>query len=115
MRQIDNLSDDANQKVQVVIDDGSIVEVTLRYMPSGQRWFFSVSRASFAPGLIGVCVHPNLLRTWRNVIPFGLMCSSIDGVDPAYVQDWVNGRCSLFVLSAAEVAAVEASVVGIPS
>lgn len=110
MRTIDNLSNDASQKVQVVIDDGSVVEVALRYLPSGQRWVADITRDDFSVKSLGLCFHPNLLRQYRNLIPFGLMCSAVDGVDPAYIQDWVNGRCSLQVLSPADVAAIEEQV-----
>lgn len=115
MRQIDNLSDDASQQVQVILDDGTLAVVALRYLASGQRWVADVTRGEFSVKSIGLCQHPNLLRAYRQVIPFGLMCSAVDDVDPAYIQDWVNGRCSLQILTAEEVQAVETDVIGAPS
>lgn len=115
MRIIDNLSDDASQQVQVLLDDGTTVVIALRYLPRNQRWVADVSRGDFSVKTVALCQHPNLLRSYRNIVPFGLMCSSIDAVDPAYIQDWVNGRCSLQILTAADVAAIEVDVIGAPS
>ena len=104
---IDNLSDDAFQKVDVVLDDGSLATIALRYLPSGQRWIADITAGSFTVRAVGLCNHPNLLRQFRNTLSFGLMCLTIDGVDPAYIQDFVNGRCQLLVLTKADVAALE--------
>lgn len=107
MKTIDNLSDDAFQKVDVVLDDGSLATFELRYLPSGQRWVVDITNGSFVVRAVGLCNHPNILRQFRKVLSFGLMCQSVDGTDPAYIQDFVNGRCQLLVLNGADVAAIE--------
>lgn len=112
MQQIDNLSDEAMQTTKVVLPDGTELQIDLRYDPALQRWQFSVLRESFNATGMNLCIHPNILRDWRNVVPFGLACASTDGVDPLYVDDFANGRVSLFVLSAEEVIEIENTIIG---
>lgn len=110
MLQVDNLSDDADQLTRVVLSDGSLVVIELFYRAATQRWTADVTRGTFTVNNINLCVHPNLLRDWRNVIPFGLACTSTDGGDPVLLEDFANGRVQLFVLEAADVGAVETNV-----
>lgn len=112
---IDTISDDASQKISVVLDDGTVVVINFNYRPSIQRWTMDVARTDSsvftAKGLM-ICIHPNLLREWKNVIPFGIACNSTDGVDPIDVSDFSNQRCSLYVLNASDVESIETDLIG---
>lgn len=112
MLQVDNLSDDASQLTHVVLSDGSLVTLALVYQPATQRWTVDISRNTFAVNGLNLCVHPNLLREFRNIIPFGLAIVSTDGGDPVLIEDFVSGRITLFVLEAADVVAIEDNVFG---
>ncbi len=109
---ISNLSDEADQISKVVLDDGSVAAFEFFYRPAIERWMMSVSHPDLVVNLINLCAGPNVLRSWRNVIPFGLACVSTDGADPFYIEDFASGRITLYVLNQAEVAAVEATVFG---
>lgn len=114
MNQIDTISDDANQLLQVVLDDGTSVQLTLQYLAAIERWSISVEVDSLTFTVDGIvlCTFPNILRMWRDILPFGLACTSIDGIDPIFIDDFSTGRCSLFVLDVADVAAVEVAIGG---
>jgi hypothetical protein len=117
VQQIDNLSDTANQTSQVVLPDASVAAFTLTYLAATQRWQLDVSYGSFTVFGINLCVGANVLEAWSKVLPFGLACSSSDGVDPIYIQDFVGvgggtPRVALYVLSADEVEAVAAGSFG---
>lgn len=86
------------QRVDVMLADGTIFSLTLYYRLSVQRWMFDVAYKSFVSNGMSLCVHPNILRNWRQVIPFGLAILSSDGADPFNVEDFINGRISLYVL-----------------
>lgn len=114
MTRVDNLGDEPDQIVRLVLDDGSIITLELIYRPTTQRWTFDLSwpgPTAGGPGLtvngVNLCVLPNVLRPWRNNIPFGLLCSSTDGADPFYIEDFLSGRVSLYLMDAADLAAVE--------
>jgi hypothetical protein len=115
MQTIDNITDDAKQTIKVSLIDGTVATIGLIYRPAIQRWTANIAWKTFSWEGIDLCVHPNLLRQWRNLISFGLMCSTVDGADPVYQQDFINGRASLIVLSAVEVAGVETDVIGQPT
>jgi len=98
MIKITNISADAHQKTTVLLADNTSVVITLDFLPATQRWVVGLSRDTFEVKSIGLCVHPNLLRSYRQVIPFGLSCVASDGVDPFDINDFENGRIELYVL-----------------
>ena len=110
MKQIDNISNDASQEITVILDDGTSATVVLSYLPAIERWLVDISWDTFSVKGVGLCVHPNILRTWRKLIPFGLTCQTTDGADPFSIDDFEDGRASLYVLSESEVAEVESDV-----
>ena len=116
MVQINNLSDAADQVTNLAMPDGSNGVLELIYRGATQRWTFNFTHSQFPNGaLIGqmLCVHPNILRNFKNVINFGMACVSADGQDPVSIEDFVDGRISLYILSAADVLTVESTFFGI--
>ncbi len=111
MVQIQNLGENAHQKTTVALADGSVVVFTLNFMPTAQRWAFDMEYDGKTYACLGLAVHPNLLRGFRDTLPFGLACASTDGVDPFDIRDFSSGRIILSVLDSTnggtEVEAVE--------
>lgn len=97
-----NLTDDPIQQMNVTLGDGSIVGFVFTYRGATQRWTCDVVNPTIPPdgamNGINLCVHPNILRKLRNIISFGLTITSSDNGDPVSVEDFINGRISLFVL-----------------
>lgn len=98
MIDITNISADAHQKTTVLLADNTAVAITLDFLPRTQRWVAGVSWGAFALKGVTLCVHPNLLRSFRRVVPFGISCVSSDGVDPFDINDFDSGRVVLSVL-----------------
>lgn len=113
MNQITTISNDAKQTIYVTLSDDSVVTLDIRYLAAIQRWGFSVSHDTLTVNGQIICVSPNMLRQWRKIAAFGLACMSTDGVDPILPDDFVNGRCVLYVLSASEVESVETDIIGV--
>lgn len=84
------------------IDDGTI-QFSLRYHPRSRCWYVDVEFEQFVVRGVRVVNSFNILDQFRNVIPFGLLVSVPDGFEPFLVNDFVSGRITLNVLSAAEV------------
>lgn len=96
---VDTLDDSPSQQTSVKLSDGSSVIFTFVFRPRLQRWVLNVSdNSTFTANGLMLCVHPNLLRSFRRVIPFGLAVVSTDGADPFTLQDFSTGRISLYVL-----------------
>lgn len=102
MIQLNNLTDDAIQQLQVPLADGSLVTLTFTYRAATQRWTCDVQHPTIPSGGaiygMNLCVHPNILRQWRLIIPFGMAIESSDNGDPVTQEDFVNGRITVFIL-----------------
>jgi hypothetical protein len=71
-----------------------------------------VDYENFSAKGLGVCLHPNLLRDFRRVLPFGVFVRSLDGVDPILLNDFLSGRVELYVLNLDDMEFVESTIVG---
>lgn len=110
MKQIDNLSSESDQLIQINLEDGSLVSFEFVYKPAIQRWVFNVAFDTFEADNLNLCLHPNILREFRDKLPFGLACTSTDGADPAFIEDFSSARVAVYLLSAAEVLQVETAI-----
>jgi len=124
MVKIDNLGSDASQLTSIILDDGSVLTVTLIFRAAILRWCMDIAwpgpaAAPFASPFqifgINLCVSPNILRPWRDVLPFGIGCTAKDGVDPVDVTDFDQDRVQLYVLNESDVSEVERAIYGGPS
>jgi hypothetical protein len=107
MKQINGITDSAHQIFHMLLDDGTVADITLNYLGATQRWAVDVGHPQLIVNNKILCAHPNILRQYQNQIPFGLMCFTNDGLDPTLISDFLNARAELFILTAAEVEIVE--------
>lgn len=84
---INNLTAQPNQTSNVILADGTTVTLTFIYRPATQRWTVDVAYQEFALKSYGLAVGPNILRKWRNSIPFGLQVTTADQTDPFLATD----------------------------
>lgn len=118
MTLVDNLTDAADQTTALILPNNTAATLRLRYRPRTQRWTADVGYATnnFQVNGLNVCTFPNILRPWRRIIPFGLAFVTAGfATDPFDLNDFLTGRCSVYLLSAEDVAAVEATVIGRPA
>lgn len=107
MLYINNLTADAFQNLTLTGIPGIQVSLNLSYRPRVQQWYADVGYGSFALQGLAVVCSPNLLRQWKNVLPFGLACLRTDGLDPYTINDFADGIANLFFLDSADVIAIE--------
>lgn len=113
MQQITQLTDDAKQKATVILDDGSSITINIEYKPLQLGWFITeLSYKTFDLQGFRIVTSPNLLRQFKNLIPFGLACFVQQNDEATQQQDFLSGRATLFVLSAQEVVDYEAILSG---
>lgn len=86
---------------------GEQISFSLYFDPTQKGWFADISWGTWKVTGFQILIGPNVWRQWKNIITFGLGCSSIDGYDPAYLTDFSSGRISLYLLNAADVEYVE--------
>jgi hypothetical protein len=110
MQLLNVLTDDADQKVSVSLPDGSLMQLEFIYRPGIQRWTVDINYGTFQlVGFILAC-GPNILRQWRNLLPYGMAVQSTDLIDPVLISDFLNGRISVYILWEAELQQVETQV-----
>lgn len=107
MKQVTSLTDDAKQNVNLVLDSGARVSMQINYLPNQQGWFYSLTYGTFIVNNMRLVTGPNVLRKFRNIIPFGISCLIADGFEPIYQSDFVSGRATLYLLNQAEIVQVE--------
>ena len=114
--QITNLTNFADQVTVLQLADGSTASLELIFNGTTGRWVMIVTypTLNFNTGLLGACCHPNILRQWRNIIPFGLSFVTAGQTDPFNINDFLNQRVLVYLLNAADVLTVENTVFGNP-
>lgn len=103
MQLIGGISSDANQKQKVTLPSGKTFSMTLVFRPMQLGWFIDISYESFTLNGLRVCTSPNMLRQYKNLIPFGMACFVDDNLEPMLQQDFSSDRAKLYLLSLSEV------------
>lgn len=112
MNRVDNLTKAANQQTTLLLPDGTAASVTLLFHGATERWTMNVTYGTRTVNGIGVAFHANILRQWKNTLPFGIACITSDQTDPFLADDFLTGRANLYLLSPADILLVEMAVFG---
>lgn len=107
MQQLNNLTNDADQLLTFDIEDGSTLQLEFIYRPAIQRWSLNLTHPLLTLAGVNLCLGPNILRQWRNLVSFGMALTAVDRLDPVDPSDFSNGRVLVYMLTAAEVQQVE--------
>lgn len=104
MQVINNITNEANQKITLLFEETSKnIVFELVYRPTQKGWFLDITYEDFILRGIRVCISNNLLSQWSNVIPFGVLVASADGQEPFFIEDFITDRVKIGVLTKAEV------------
>ena len=112
MKQIISITDEPKQRFSVRLDDGSMVNIKIEYSDANRCWFMDVNYGEYESTCIQVTNCPNILRQLKNIFDFGIGCSVIDSSEPWFINDFIDGRASLYVLNKDEVNYVENVIYG---
>jgi len=107
MRYLNKITAQAYQRFALTGNPGQRTVATLRYLPSQEIWSLDIEYNDFTLRGIAITQSPNMLRAYKNLIPFGLVCQTIDGLDPMFIDDFATQRARLYLLTADEVEEIE--------
>ncbi len=107
MKTITGISSQPKQQMSFVAEDGSQVSMYLEYRPQQLGWFANLTWGDWEVNGFRLVSSPNLLRQWRNIIPFGLAIISAKSTDPLNLADFSSAVSVMVFLTAADVVLVE--------
>jgi hypothetical protein len=119
MYKILQITKDPLQRFNLILLDGSALQMEIYYRPMQYGWFinslvYAAATANYgAPSnysgqftIQGMRItnSPNMLHQYRNQISFGLACYTNGGREPTQQEDFESGASSLYILTSEEVA-----------
>lgn len=106
MQQIQGITNQPNQNMTVNLPGGTILVITMLYRDSQLGWFFTGinwNNGQWIENGRRIVTHPNMLRQYKSILPFGMACFTVNNREPTQLQDFASGASNLFILSAQEV------------
>jgi len=107
MKQITEISQDPKQRFDVVTEDNQNFELVLEYSDQQQGWFYNITFGDFILNGARLVTGTNILRSYQNIIPFGISILTDDLSEPLFIDDFSTDRVRMFLLTEAEVEQVE--------
>ncbi len=109
MTTLTGLSDQPKQQSTFVLPDGSSVSLYMEYREQQAGWFANLVWQGITINGIRLTSSPNFLRQWKNLLTFGLALFTDGNAEPTGLDDFATGKAQIVVLSAADVATIEAT------
>lgn len=110
MLYLSDISNEYKQKFQVQTEDNKSFMFKLEFIENQQCWFYSLTYGILTINKKRLTTHPNFLRQFKNVLPFGMSCITDDGSEPFAIDDFSKERVKIYVLTSAEVQDLETSI-----
>lgn len=108
MLYINKITNDPIQNINLTGIPNLNIAMTLRYLPRMQLWTMNLAFGTTTINGIMVMTAANMLRQFRNNIPFGICCLMASGLDPYNQNDFATQAANLYLLNSADVANIEA-------
>lgn len=91
------------QKKTLSLPDGNQVELTFYFIDMQKCWVIKeLLYNDLIINNITLVTNPNILREFKNILPFGLLVSCAEGRDPQFIGDFSSDACEIFILSKEE-------------
>jgi hypothetical protein len=97
MTKILNIGSEAFQRHTLIFQETEII-LKLRFLPVVEQWFFDAEYKDFQVFGIKLALGVLHMRSRNQPFDFVLQDNSGSGLDSFKVDDFVEGRCSLFLL-----------------
>lgn len=107
MQVITQITNNPIQTMKLVLDTKELVQFNLRFMPTQMSWYCDVIYNDIEIYGLKVALFPNLLRHFKNMLPFGIAFTANDHVEPFKLDDFTSGRVQMYVLNQDEVEQIE--------
>ena len=112
MYQLTQLGNDPKQEIEILLNDGSRVRFTFEYRANQLGWFFGIQYEGTNYQNVRLTTSYNILRAYRNWLPFGLRCDTADMEEPMDLNDFITGYATVYLLTRDDVQAIEGTYYG---
>lgn len=109
MYQLTSLSNEPKQQITMILDENIRVPFNFEYKENQMGWFFGFQYGDVNYQNIRLTTSYNILRAYRNWLPFGLRCDTADDEEPMDIDDFVNGYATVYLLTKDDVQTIESN------
>ena len=105
MYKISEVTDDAFQQMNLTLDSGKQLILTIQFIEQQYGWVvteLNYDNNSFVLNGLKIVNSGNMLNQFRNIIPFGLACQTAGNREPALLEDFTQGSSFLYILTQSE-------------
>lgn len=113
MNRIDSINSNPKQSLTLVLEDGSKFSFSMEYVENQRGWFYTLVYGEFILYNRRIVASPNMLRQFRNIIPFGIACTTQDRYEPIFIDDFSKDRATMYILNEEDVVSVEEFLVNV--
>lgn len=107
MFQITQLGNEPRQEIEMILNNQTRIKFNFEYKAQCLGWFFGFRYGNINYQNIRLTTSYNILRAYRNWLPFGLRCDTADDEEPMNINDFINGYANVYLLTKADVQAIE--------
>lgn len=104
-----SLGNQPKQTITMVLDNNTNVVFNFEYKAICQGWFFGFRYGDVDYQNIRLTTSYNILRAYRNWLPFGLRCDTVDDEEPMSIDDFINGYANVYLLTKEDVQTIESN------
>jgi len=113
MKLLTEITSDYKQKHRVVLENGEEFDFTLEFIEQQEGWFYSIKYGdNFEIKGQRLVLGMNILRKWKNLLPFGIGVISENLIEPSLIDDFISGRVDINILNSSDVQYIEEQVYG---
>lgn len=109
---INSLTKSPKQKFILPLETKDIVNFYMYYMPTQSAWFFDFEYNGQMYNGNKLVLGANILRMYKNSLPFGLCVKAENNIEPYAVYDLAE-RVKIYTLNKEEIKEVETVVFGV--
>ena len=108
MYKLNSLAGEPKQKITAIIGN-SRIDFIFEYKANQLGWFFDFTINGNSYRNIRLTTSHNILRAYRNWLPFGLACTTLDGFEPMDLDDFVTGYATIYLLDKNDINTIESN------
>lgn len=110
MQLLSGFTDAPQQSISFALSDGSRMVFRFEFRERQLGWFFDLTYGDFVLRGQRLAIHPNILRSFKNLIPFGLAVVTDQRYEPQDIGALTDGTVRLYLYEGAAVDEVEAII-----